>query len=256
MIARKIARPKPSRPPEPDDGVFYPDAHDVLPVESMLHFSPQAYMQTALQARYADDPNILVASQMFIYYQSGDAQASVAPDVCIIPGVASAPQRRSYFMWLERQVPVFCMEVVSPSTYNNDTGFKRELYQSWGVLEYWLYDPNHDQPLLTPPLQGYRLVNGRYEPIPVAYDRQVDAYRGDSAVLDWELRGNREWFRFFDSSNGEYILDLEESEQARLAERDARLAERDARLAERDARLAAEARIRSLEAEIRRLRGE
>ena len=193
---------------------------------------------------------------MFIYYQSGDAQASVAPDVCIIPGVASAPQRRSYFMWLERQVPVFCMEVVSPSTYNNDTGFKRELYQSWGVLEYWLYDPNHDQPLLTPPLQGYRLANGRYEPIPVAYDRQVDAYRGDSAVLDWELRGNREWFRFFDSSNGEYILDLEESEQARLAERDARLAERDARLAERDARLAAEARIRSLEAEIRRLRGE
>ena len=114
MIARKIARPKPSRPPEPDDGVLYPDAHDVLPVESMLHFSPQAYMQTALQARYADDPNILVASQMFIYYESGDAQASVAPDVCIIPGVASAPQRRSYFMWLEHQVPVFCMEVVSP----------------------------------------------------------------------------------------------------------------------------------------------
>ena len=124
------------------------------------------------------------------------------------------------------------------------------------MLEYWLYDPNHDQPLLTPPLQGYRLVNGLYEPIPVVYDLRVDAYRGDSAALDWELRGNREWFRFFDPSNGEYILDLEESEQARLAERDARLAERTARLAERDARIAAEARVAGLEAEIKRLRGE
>ena len=164
MIAQKIARSKSARPPEPHDGVFYPEAHDVLPVESMLHFAPQAYMQTALQIRYADEPNTLVASQMFIYYEPGNPRASVGPDVFVIPGALNTPYRRSYFMWLERQTPTFIMEVVSPSTLANDVGPKRELYQSWGVPEYWLYDPNQDLPLLlSPPLQGYRLVNGRYE---------------------------------------------------------------------------------------------
>ena len=250
MIAQKIARPKPSPPPKPHDGVFYPEAHDVLPVESMLHFAPQAYMQTALQIRYADQPTTLVASQMFIYYEPGNSRASVAPDVFVIPGVVNTPHRRSYFMWVERQTPTFIMEVVSPSTHANDAGPKRELYQSWGVSEYWLYDPNHDLPLLlTPPLQGYRLVNGRYEAIPVEYDGGQDWHSGFSEELGLELRGNREWFRFFDPSTGEYILDREEAEQSRLAERAARYAER-------EARQAAEARIAGLEAEIKRLRGE
>ena len=284
MTMPKIATPKLSRPPVPDDGVNYPEAHDVLLVESMLHFVPQAYMQTALQTWYTDEPTTLVASNMFIYYEPGDNNKSVGPDVYVIPGVVNAPQRRSYFMWVERSVPVFVVEVLSRGTYANDLGFKWELYQSWGVTEYWLYDPNYDDPVITPPLQGYRLVNGLYQAIPIAVDPQNEECRGRSDVLGLELHGNRQWFRFYDPANEEYIMDREEAEYSRRTEREGRLtaegqrdaeregrltaegqrdAEREGRLtaegqrdAEREGRRAAEARAAQLESEIRRLRGE
>ena len=270
MTTPKIATPKLSRPPEPDDGVFYPEAQDVLPVESMLHFVPQAYMQTALQTWFTGEPTTLVASNMFIYYEPDDNNKSVAPDVYVIPGVVNAPQRRSYFMWVERRVPVFVVEVLSRGTYANDLGFKWELYQSWGVAEYWLYDPNDDDPVITPPLQGYRLVNGLYQAIPVAVDPPSEECRGRSDVLGLELHGNRQWFRFYDPANEEYIMDREEAEHSRHAEREGRLtaeaqrdAEREDRLtaeaqrdAEREGRLTAEARAAQLETEIKRLRGE
>ena len=67
---------------------------------------------------------------------------------------------------------------MSLSNYRRDTGYKRELYRSWGVAEYWLYDPNRDtpRPLLTPPLQGLRLVDGHYADIPVVYDPASGMY--------------------------------------------------------------------------------
>ena len=67
--------------------------------------------------------------------------------------------------------------------------------------------------------------------------------------------------RFYDPLTGEFLLDHEESENARIIEREGRLAEREARIAERNARLAAEAenaRLREAsqlaEAEVSRLR--
>ena len=240
--ALAVAVPKSA--PAPGDGADYPDAYDLCPIDSMLQYIPQSYMQWALTNWYGDDPMTLIASGMFIYYQTDAGLARVGPDVYVIPGVSSRPLRRSYFMWEEERVPIFALEVVSVSNYRRDTGFKRALYQSWGVLEYWLYDPNSDRarPLLTPPLQGFVLSSGgSYAEIAVEYDGATGLYRGLSRVLGLELRGNREWFRFINPATGEALPDPWESEQGRLAER--------------EGRLAAEARARQLEAEVRRLRG-
>ena len=68
---------------------------------------------------------------MFIYYEPGNPRVSVAPDVYIIPNVGSA-LRRSYFLWLEHEVPTFAMEIASSSTYRNDGGFKYRLYEKLG----------------------------------------------------------------------------------------------------------------------------
>ena len=246
-----------------DDGVFYPDAWDVCPIDTMLQYIPQSYMQWALTNWYDADPMTLVASGMFIYYEQGNTRASVGPDVYVIPGVSRDTPRRSYYMWREGRIPTFALEVVSLSNYRRDTGYKRELYRSWGVDEYWLYDPNRDQlrPLLATPLQGLRLVAGRYEDIPVSYDPASGMYQGSSRVLGLDLRGNREWFRFINPATGEALPDPLELEQARAAaesqrdaESQARAAAENQRDAERAARAAAEAHNRELQDEIRRLR--
>lgn len=233
-------RPARSHPPEPDDSVYYPMACDVLPPEGMIHFVPQSYMQSALET-WLDDPDTLVASQMFIYYEPGNSSASVSPDVYVIPNVGNDP-RRSYFLWLEREVPTFAMEVTSPSTHRRDREFKRGLYESWGVLEYWQYDPYGIH--LTPLLQGNRLVNGRYQPIPVEVSPDGDLCIGYSELLGLELRARRQWFRFRDPATGQLLRNLPESEREYRRSERARFAAEQALRQERTARQALENLLR------------
>ena len=177
---------------------------------------------------------------MFIYYEPGNPRVSVAPDVYVIPNVVSA-LRRSYFLWLEHEVPTFAMEIASSSTYRNDGGFKHRLYESWGVQEYWRYDPEGGP--FTPLLQGYQLVDGRYEAIEVAEDAERGECQGFSPLLGLELHGRVGWFRFLDPATGQFLPNRQEL----LQEQQELVQERDA---ERAARTAAEARIRQLEAQL------
>jgi len=216
-----------AKPPEPHDGVYYPNARDALPVEGMYHFVPQAYMQTALELWYETDPTMLVAAEMFIYYEPGNSQESAAPDVYVIPRVGNAP-RNSYFMWLEREAPLFAVEIASRSTYRQDRAHKQELYASWGVPEYWRYDPEGRR--LRPLLQGNRLVGGRYEPIAVAVDPASGRCVGHSAVLQLELHAGLEWFRFRDPATGRFIGNRREAEQERRAAEQERLTAEQGRL--------------------------
>lgn len=243
MSTSPIARRKPGRPPEPDDGVYYPMAGDVLPVVGMFHFVPQAYIQTALET-WLNDPTTLVAAEMFIYYEPGNPRIFVAPDVYVIPNVGNE-LRRSYFTWLEHEVPKFAMEIVSQSSVRNDLARKWDLYQSWGVQEYWQYDPEGQ--FMRPILQGNQLVDGQYAPIAVEVNPENGQCRGFSPVLGLELHGRRGWFRFRDPRTGRFLPNLEETEGARVAAEQARDQEQAGRLVaeqardqERAGRLAAE----------------
>ena len=207
MSMPRIARTRTGRPPAPDDGVYYPTPCEVLPPEGMIHFVPQSYMQSALET-WLDDPDTLVASQMFIYYEPGNPRVFVAPDVYVIPNVGN-DIRNSYFLWLEPEVPTFAMEVTSPSTHRRDRGFKRNLYESWGVLEYWQYDPHGIH--LTPLLQGNRLVDGQYQPIPVDVAPDGSQCVAYSQLLKLEFLARREWFRFRDPITGRIIPNRQEA---------------------------------------------
>ncbi len=246
MTTPATAKSPPIRPPEPDDGVDYPHAPGALPIKSMFQFVPQAYMQSALET-WLDDPTTLIASNMFIYYEPGNTRASVAPDVYIIPNVGSA-LRRSYFLWLEHEIPTFAMEIASSSTYRNDGGFKYRLYESWGVQEYWRYDPEGG--LFTPLLQGYRLVDGQYAPIAITVDAEGGGCQGFSPLLGLELYARVGWFRFLDPATGQFLPNRQElvRERQELVREHQELAQD--RDAERAARIAAEARIRQLEAQL------
>ncbi len=229
-------------PPVPNDGIHYPESDGEPVAESEFQYVPLTYATSALSAHYSEEPGIHVGGDMFIYFVEGDATMNVAPDVFVIPNLDKR-LRSSYFMWLEGQVPMFIMEVTSNSTWRDDIGRKRNLYQSWGVSEYWMYDPT-EETRLTPLLQGFRLVDGVYEPIEIEFEGE--SYRGYSAALGLELHARKDWFRFFNPSTGEYLRNLEESEAARVSAERERAGEQIARLTaerERDeerARLTAE----------------
>lgn len=220
-------------PPVPNDGVHYPESDGEPVAESDFQYVPLTYATSALSVHFLEEPDIYVTGDMFIYFVQGDPRMNVAPDVFVIPNLDKR-LRTSYFMWLEGQVPMFIMEVTSNSTWQDDIGRKRELYQSWGVSEYWMYDPT-EETRLTPLLQGFRLAGGVYEPIEIEFDGE--SYRGFSSALNLELHARKDWFRFFNPSTGEYLNNLEESERARESEQIARLTaerERDEERARRE----------------------
>jgi Putative restriction endonuclease len=54
-------------------------------------------------------------------------------------------------------------EMTSPSTRNQDEGFKKDLYEQMGIQEYWQFDPKGEW--IPEQLRGYQLVQEVYSPI-------------------------------------------------------------------------------------------
>ena len=52
--------------------------------------------------------------------------------------------------------PDLAVEVLSPSTAKNDRGYKKDVYESSGVPEYWIVDPIHKS------IEVYLLQDSRY----------------------------------------------------------------------------------------------
>ena len=219
----------------PHDALLYPCSDGQPMAETDLHAASMVYVASALRwwfekHRQAD---VYVGSNNFLYYERGNPGAVVAPDVYVVIG-ASAHLRDTYLLWNEPKGPDFVLEVTSKSTRGTDEQRKREVYASLGVSEYFLYDPRAEY--LAPPLQGFRLHEGEYRPLPavtVLSDRGVAVV---SEVLGLELRDEREtrMLRLRDPATGEDLLSYRE---------------------EADARHAAEARNAELEARIRELEG-
>jgi Uma2 family endonuclease len=189
---------------------------------------------------YRSAPDVYVAGNLFIYYAEGDPEARFAPDVFVVFGVPRH-NRRTYRLWEEKQAPAVVFEVSSRKTWLEDAGNKKALCARLRVAEYFLYDPEADY--LTPSLQGFRLDNGDYRPIPPEADGALF-----SDVLKLKLRLEDNLLRLIDPATGERLLKPGEALQARR-ESEARAE------AEAAARAEAETRLAALEAELKHLRG-
>ena len=126
---------------ERDEPVFYPIEDDEPLAESEYQLFPVTYAHAALTTWFADDPTTWVGSDMFIYYEEGDPGKVVAPDLFVVTQTHKEERRNIFQTWVEGRLPDLVLEILSESNYQNDLGFKFELYQRWGVSEYWLYDP-------------------------------------------------------------------------------------------------------------------
>jgi Uma2 family endonuclease len=234
--------------------------------ESDFQRKPLVYAVEALDLSFQERPDIYVSGNLFIYYEEGNPEAVVAPDVFVVFG-APKHDRSSYLLWNEPKAPDFVLEITSRSTRSQDRGPKRGTYAFLGVREYMQYDPTQDY--LRPPLQGFRLVGENYEPMPstVLPDGTLVLH---SAVLELDLRLENGVLRFFDPTTGHYLLNYREAEQARReaeqARHEAEQARHEAEQARHEAeerarqearaREVAEARLTELEARLRALQSQ
>lgn len=209
----------------PGASIHYPDADGKPMAESDFQREPLIYAVEALRIYFQARDAVYVSGNLFLYYEEGNPQAVVAPDVFVVIG-ASKRDRFSYRLWEEPKAPDFVLEITSKSTRGEDQGVKRGVYAFLGVAEYWQYDPTGDY--LMPPLQGLRLVNGNYYPIPPAVGADGEPVLS-SAVLGLELRLEGRVLRFYDPVTRQKLLSHQEAEQARQAA-EARIAELEARL--------------------------
>jgi Uma2 family endonuclease len=218
--------------------------------ETGIHVQRIIYLITALNGRYQENPQVYVIGNIFIYYEEGDPSKSVSPDTFVVFGVPKR-ERRTYKTWEEGKVPDVVFEVTSKKTRRQDLQTKWELYARLGVQEYFLFDPLEEY--LEPPLQGYRLIEGGYLPIP-SEPTVEGGLAVQSAVLGLIVRKEGSWPILYDAVTGERLLTPEELLVARReAETRAHQAETRAHH-EATARRAAEEGLQCLKAEIARLR--
>lgn len=143
--------------------VFYPESDGKPMGETDVHVTELLDLLAALRQRYRDAADVFVGGDMFLYYVEGNPARCVCPDVFVTFGIPKTPKkRRSYFLWREGRPPSMIIEVTSEGSRKEDQE-KKKLYARLGVEEYFIDDPLDEY--LEPPLQGYRLVRGKYEPI-------------------------------------------------------------------------------------------
>ena len=221
----------------PRSKIYYPESDGKPIAESDYQRIPLAYAVEALDYFFRDRADVYVSGNLLIYYEEGDPDLSVSPDVFVALGVPKG-ERRSYFVWKEGKAPDFVVEITSRSTKGEDQGTKRGVYAYLGVREYFQYDPTGDY--LRPALQGDRLSEGHYVPMPSTYHPDGALFLR-SELLNIELRLEGRRLGLHDLRTGEKLMTYAEAQ--------------DARLAAEEARQAAEAEVARLREELARLKG-
>jgi Uma2 family endonuclease len=248
--------------------IIYPDCDGQPMTESDATRDYLLYCVEVLQLYFKGRPNVYVSGNLFVYYEEGNPKASISPDVFVIFGVSNR-KRRSYKTWQEDgKLPNFVLEVTSRSTKRQDQEEKPRLYASLGIKEYFQYDPTADY--LKPQLQGARLVEGTYQPLPIASNSTGLPFIHSQVLgLDLQLHPSypalglapaAQALRFYDPQTGAKLLSRQELELLREAlqaeneqvqqERDAAQQERDTAQQERDI---AQQRAAALAARLRSL---
>ena len=244
-----------------EDSLPYTDGKpmaDARQQQEPLHYSREGIRRHLRDKR----DRIAVDGDMFVYYVGQDdcgkpVKRSLAPDVFVVFGVPDRRDRKSYVLWDEPEADIrFVLEIASTSTRTHDHTEKRQIYESLGVREYFLFDPpSRRRPAA---LLGLRLRNGVYRKIrtrmlPGGGPGVPSNVVGLTGHVDDDGR-----LRWFDPVAGKDLLYLDEYAdrlvtEAQRADAEARRTAVEAQRADENQRQreAAERRVAELEALLR-----
>lgn len=187
---------------------------DEPPLESERHLRQIILLLSALERLWSDRQDFYAAGNMTVYYNAKQLKSREfrGPDFFVVLNT-ERKERKSWVVWGEEgKYPDLIIEILSDSTAEVDRGEKKQLYQNvWRTPEYFWFDPESLE------FQGFRLVEGQYEPI--AANEQGWLW---SKTLQLYLGINEERLRFF-TPQGELVPTPSEAElQARQQAEEAR----------------------------------
>ncbi len=210
---------RPAQPPAPaalaQPGFRLPDIPEKHPDDMTSYDSLHQHGAAAnLIQRLGDPDTTIVSAEHYVVpgpaYVAGESRY---PDLLVAfdADPAAYDAHNGYIVSEQGKPPDFILEVASRRTASDDLAGKMDYYERMGVGEYWLYD--RDGRFYRFILRGYRLVNGKYEPIAVD-EIAPGVFQGHSVALNLNLRAENRYLGWHDPATGEHIPTLT-SETAR-----------------------------------------
>lgn len=120
---------------------IYPSSDGKRMADNTLQWEWIALIKLGMDAVFKDRPDVFVAGDLLWYPVKGRIDIRVAPDVLIAFG-APKESRGSYIQFAENNLPPrVVVEILSPSNTAKEMEKKLAFYQTYGVEEYYIYDP-------------------------------------------------------------------------------------------------------------------
>ena len=121
--------------------LIYPESDGKPMGENTLQVKWIITLFNGLQALFRDRNDVFVAADLFWYPKPADPTTVTAPDVMVVFGRPKS-DRPSYKQWEEDNIPPqVVIEILSPGSTEMEMVEKFKFYRSYGVEEYYLYDP-------------------------------------------------------------------------------------------------------------------
>ncbi|MGK7902098.1 MAG: Uma2 family endonuclease [Hormoscilla sp.] len=196
-----------------------------ISMPDQFHGRQSTLLEDTFQPQNITPSQVFAASDLNIYYDHRHLNWYKRPDWFAVVGVDRLYEgrdlRNSYVMWQEQVSPLVIIELLSPSTENEDLGRTRRQPGNpptkWQVYEqilrvpyYIVFSQDKDE------FQAFHLVAGQYEPVSLTDGRlQISQLELSLGLWQGSYKGaNRLWLRWF-TSEGELILTPHEAAQQR-----------------------------------------
>ncbi|GAB4174960.1 MAG: Uma2 family endonuclease [Roseiflexaceae bacterium] len=137
--------------------VVYPESDGQPIADNTKQFRWITIIKGGLDTLFQDRDDVFVAGDLLWYPVEGATTIRRAPDAMVVSGRPKG-DRGSYLQWLEGDIaPQIVFEVLSPGNTLREFAQKLDFYDTYGVEEYYLYDPDKND-LTGWQRQGVRLI--------------------------------------------------------------------------------------------------
>ena len=172
---------------------------DGVPLESNWHRAQMNLLIDNLTWWWRDRHDYFTGGNMFIYYSTRQVRNRdyKGPDFFVVKRVDGSFPRQKWVVWEEDgRYPDVIVELMSPSTQDEDLGSKKQLYeQTFKTRNYFCYDPDKQQ------LLGWRLVEAEYVPIESDVEGRLWSDQLGASLGLWQgsyQQTSTSWMRLFD----------------------------------------------------------
>ena len=223
--------------------IEYPDSDGEPMAENTVQYRWITTIQGNLDIIFKQDPDVFVAGDLFWYPVENDNKTRRAPDVLVAFGRPKG-DRSAYLQWLEGGIaPQVVFEILSPSNRGPELALKFQFYETYGVEEYYIYDPDDNT------LEGWLRAEDTLRQIPAMNGWSSPRLRVRFELADGQLRlyrpDGQPFFTMIELDSQTEVQRRRADAQQREAEEQRRRADEQQRRADAEQREAEEQRRRA-----------